>query len=75
VGVGQEIPLMTALPCNGVTGNGLLHPDEVTGWAGVAEAIPGDAADVPGGAGLAEFTGLAWLAAGAGRAGAVIPAA
>ena len=66
---------MTALPCKGVTGNGLLHPDELTGWAGVAVAFPGDTADVPDGAGVAEPTGPAWLAAGAGRAGAVIPAA
>ena len=61
---------MTALPCKGVTGNGLLHPDELTGRAGPAEAVPGAAEDVPGGAGLAELTGPA-----AGRAGAVIPAA
>jgi hypothetical protein len=64
-----------ALPRKGVTGNGLLHPDEPGGWAGAADAAAGDAARVPGGAGLAELTGPAGLAAVAGRAGEVIPAA
>jgi hypothetical protein len=74
--VGQDIPLMVALPCKGVTGNGLLHPDELDGWAavagGVAGAVPGDAAGVPDEAGLAEFTAAGGIA---GRAGEVIPAA
>jgi hypothetical protein len=59
-----------------VTGNGLLHPDEPDGWAGVAGsvagAVPGDAAGVPDETGLAEFTGAGGTA---GRAGEVIPAA
>jgi hypothetical protein len=67
---------MVALPCKGVTGNGLLHPDEPDGWAtvadGVAGAVPGDAAGVPDEAGLAELTGADGIA---GPAGEVIPAA
>src|SRR5215472_18073364 len=69
VAVGQDIPLMVALPCKGVTGNGLLHPDEPDGWAGVAAAVPGDAAGVPDESGLAEVTGAGGIA---GRAGEVI---
>ncbi len=43
---------MTALPCSGGTGNGLLHFDGATDWAdaldGVADAVPDAAGDVPG---------------------------
>jgi hypothetical protein len=68
---------MTALPCSAGTGNGLLHPDELADWAGAEDGAvgvaPGDASDVPGGA--AELAALTGLAAAAGRAGEVIPAA
>jgi hypothetical protein len=73
--VGQEIPLITALPCSGGTGNGLLHPAELTDWAedGVAGALCDGAGEVPDGAGLAEPAGPVLLPAATWRAGEVIP--
>jgi hypothetical protein len=68
--LGQETPVMRALPWSGCTGNGLVQPGDPAGWTALATA--GDV--VP-----AEALGLAWdpvLAAGsAGPSGAVSLAA
>jgi len=47
--LGQEIPVMTALPCSGCTGMGVLHPGELAGWGEVTDAAGEPlAAEVPG---------------------------
>lgn len=70
---------MTALPCSGGTGNGLLQPDELTDWpgavAGVAGALLEEAGEVPDGPGLAEPADPAGVDSATCRAGEVIPAA
>ena len=67
---------MTALPCNGGTGNGLLQPDELTDWPGAVDGVGGelldDAGEVPDDPGLAEPAGVDSATC---RAGEVIPAA
>jgi hypothetical protein len=72
--LGQEMLVMTALPCSGCTGIGVLHPGDWTGWAGVTDAAAEAslAAEVPGLAGPLEPV---FAAGAAGPSGAVSRAA
>ena len=67
---------MTALPCSGGTGNGLLQPDGPTDWAGAVDGVAGALLDDAGGVledpGLADPAGVDSATCPAGE---VIPAA
>jgi hypothetical protein len=69
--LGQDTPVMTALPCSGCTGSGALQPGAPTGWAGVSDGA-GEVA--PAEPPLAEVRPLL-AAAAAGLSGAVSLAA